>query len=72
MSLEEARIAAAARTTLINDPQLGLQAITVEVKERVVTLRGVVRTEAEADHAEQIVRKVNGVTGVRSMLRIQP
>jgi osmotically-inducible protein OsmY len=72
MSLDEARVAAAARSALINDPQLGLRAITVEVKQHVVTLRGVVRTQAEVEHAEQIVRKVDGVTDVRAMLRVQP
>ena len=47
ITLDDARVAAAVRSALLADPDLGLRAITVDVDRGVVSLSGVVRTEEE-------------------------
>lgn len=72
ISLEDGRISAAARSALLNDPELGLRAIAVAAQQGVLTLSGAVRSAGEAERALQIVRQVDGVRQVHSELRIEP
>jgi hyperosmotically inducible protein len=72
LSLEDARLLAAVRTTILNDSELGLRPISIDVRARVVTLSGTVRTPDEVKRAQQLVREVEGVRDVRSELRIEP
>ena len=70
LSLDDGRISAAARSALVNDPELGLREIGVAVHQGVVTLSGSVRSAEEAERALEIVRQADGVKQVRSELRI--
>ena len=57
---------------LVNDPDLKTNAIEVIVKDRVVTLRGVVDSEKLRQRAVRVVGKVEGVKKVISELRVRP
>ena len=70
ISLDDARIAAAVRSALLADPDLGLRAITVDVAQGVVSLSGVVRTEEEVQRATTTTRRAAGVREVKSDLKV--
>lgn len=57
---------------LANDRDLKTNTIEVIVKERVVTLRGVMDNEKLRLRAERVVQKVDGVKKVVNELRIRP
>ena len=56
---------------LVNDPELKTNAIEVGVKDRVVSLRGVIDSEKLRQRAERVVRKVEGVKKVTNQLRVR-
>ncbi len=72
ISLEDGRIAAAVRTALVNERDLGLRDIAVDVRQGVVFLSGEVRTLEEAQHAATVVRGVQGVRDLTSSLSVKP
>jgi osmotically-inducible protein OsmY len=72
LSLEDGRLSAAARSALLNDPELGVRAIAIAVQQGVVTLSGSVRSAREVERALELVRQVDGVKDARSELRIAP
>ena len=72
ISLEDGRIAAAVRTALVNERDLGLRDIAVDVRQGVVFLSGEVRTLEEAQHAATVVRGVPGVRDLTSSLSVKP
>jgi osmotically-inducible protein OsmY len=72
ISLDDGRIAAAVRSALLNDRDLGLREVAVEVERGVVSLAGEVWTADEAERALTIVREIRGVAGVKSSLKIRP
>ncbi|MBI3693811.1 MAG: BON domain-containing protein, partial [Acidobacteria bacterium] len=57
---------------LANDRDLKTTAIEVSVKDRVVTLRGLIESEKLRQRAERVVQKVDGVKKVVNELRIRP
>ena len=57
---------------LANDRELKTTAIDVTVKDRVVTLRGLIDSEKLRQRAERVVQKVDGVKKVVNELRIRP
>jgi len=57
---------------LANDRDLKTTAIEVEVKERVVTLRGTVESDKHRLRAETVVRKTEGVKKVINELKVRP
>ena len=57
---------------LANDRDLKTTAIEVDVKERIVTLRGLIDSEKLRQRAEQVTRKTDGVKKVVNELRIRP
>lgn len=57
---------------LANDHELKTTAIEVAVKDRVVTLRGLVDSEKLRLRAERIVQKVDGVKKVVNELKLRP
>ena len=57
---------------LANDRDLKTTAIEVTVKDRVVTLRGLIESEKLRQRAEHVVQKVGGVKKVVNELRIRP
>ena len=70
ITLDDARVAAAVRSALLADPDLGLRAITVDVDRGVVSLSGVVRTEEEAARAATVSGRAAGVREVKSGLKV--
>jgi hyperosmotically inducible protein len=71
-SLDDAQLTTGVKSALLNDQQLGAQAIDVNVSQGVVSLSGVVRTAADATRAQQLARQVSGVKDVTSTLKVQP
>ncbi len=57
---------------LANDHDLKTTSIEVIVKERVVTLRGLIDSEKLRQRAERVAQKVDGVKKVINELRIRP
>ena len=49
---------------LANDPDVKGGALQIEVKQRVVTLRGKLETEKQKQRAEKLARKISGVRQV--------
>ena len=70
ISLDDARVAAAVRSALLADADLGLRAITVDVDRGVVSLSGVVRTEEEIQRAATVAGRAAGVREVKSGLKV--
>jgi hyperosmotically inducible protein len=71
-SLDDAQLTTGVKSALLNDRQLGAQAIDVNVSQGVVTLSGVVRTDADAARAQQLARQVSGVKDVTSSIKVLP
>ena len=57
------------RSSLRRDPRTAETSITVECADAVVSLAGMVETEAEANAAADLARAVEGVAGVRNQLK---
>jgi osmotically-inducible protein OsmY len=55
---------------LLADPQLGTLRLDVSTLDGVVTLSGAVPSQADADRATAAAKRVNGVRGVKSELKI--
>lgn len=72
ISLDDGRIAAAVRTALLNDRELGVREIAVDVRQGVVSLSGQVRTTDEAQRAATVARGVPGVRDLTSSLSVVP
>lgn len=70
-SLDDAQTTAAVKSALLNDAQIGTQAIDVRVSQGIVSLTGMVRSTADVSRAEQIARQVSGVRDVKSGLAVQ-
>jgi osmotically-inducible protein OsmY len=71
-TIDDATITARVKTALLNDPQVGGMKIDVDTTQGVVTMSGIVKSQAEADRAVQLARQANGVKDVKSTLQINP
>jgi hyperosmotically inducible periplasmic protein len=71
-TLDDATITTRVKTALLNDPAVGAQKIDVNAANGVVTLSGVVKTDAEMTRAVELAKSVRGVTDVKSTLHVQP
>src|SRR5256884_9051665 len=60
------------KARLFADKRVKATAVTVETDERIVTMRGKVRTVEEKLAAEQIARGTDGVRGVNNVLQVVP
>jgi osmotically-inducible protein OsmY len=60
------------KIALLSDAQAGGLRLAVSTLQGVVTLSGVVKSDAEAQHAVAVTRAVHGVRRVTSDLTIQP
>lgn len=58
------------RRRLANDPDVKGGGLQVDVKNGLVTIRGVVETEKQKNKAEKVARKVNGVKKVVNELTV--
>ncbi len=62
----------ATRRRLAGDPDVKGGALEVEVKDGVVTLKGIVRTDQAKAKAEKLTLKVKGAKKVINELRVSP
>jgi hyperosmotically inducible protein len=67
----DAGITSEVKAKLLADPDISGLRIDVDTSNRVVTLTGTVRTEAEKTEALQIARQVEGVTSVTDRITIE-
>ena len=66
------RLATHVQARYQSDPAISASEIAVDVREGVVTLRGVVRTDDARRHAEQVAAQVEGVRSVQNELQVRP
>jgi hyperosmotically inducible protein len=71
-TIDDATITARVKTALLNDPQVGGMKIDVDTTQGVVTMSGIVKTNAEAERAIQLARQAPGVKDVKSTLQVNP
>ncbi len=71
-TIDDATVTTRVKTALLNDPDVGGLRIDVDTFKGVVTLSGAVKSQAEADKAVAITRRINGVSDVKSTLQVQP
>jgi hyperosmotically inducible protein len=71
-TIDDATITARVKTALLNDPQVGGMKIDVDTTKGVVTMSGVVKSQAEAARAVQLAKQAPGVKDVRSTLQVTP
>jgi len=64
----DAELAARVKTAIVNDPDLGVEAIDVRASGGVIVLSGTVSSEPLAARAVEVARAVQGVGDVRSSL----
>jgi osmotically-inducible protein OsmY len=70
ISIDDARLAAAVRTAIVNDPDLGLREIVIEARSGTVILSGQVNSDEEAHRASTLAGTIAGVRNVKSTLRV--
>jgi hyperosmotically inducible protein len=71
-TIDDATITARVKTALLNDSQVGGLKIDVDTTKGVVTMSGIVKSQAEAERAVQLAKQVNGVKDVKSTLQVGP
>jgi hyperosmotically inducible protein len=69
---EDAKMTAIIKAQLARDDQATLQAVTVDVDDGVVKLKGTVNSVEKKTKAEEIARKVDGVKNVVNNLEVKP
>ncbi len=62
----------AVRRRLAGDPVVKGGTLEVEVKDGVVTISGIVRTEKAKSKADKVAMKVKGVTKVVNQIKVDP
>jgi osmotically-inducible protein OsmY len=71
-TIDDATITTRVKTALLNAPDVAGTHIDVSTTTGVVTLSGIVKSQAEADKAVQIARGIGGVKDVKSTMQIRP
>ena len=69
---EDNKMTAIIKAQLARDDQATLQAVTVDVDDGVVKLKGKVNSAEKKAKAEEIARKVDGVKSVVNNLEVKP
>jgi hyperosmotically inducible protein len=69
-TIDDATITARVKTALLNDPQVAGTRIDVDTNLGIVTMSGVVRSQAEEQRAIQVARGISGVKEVKSTLQV--
>ena len=70
-TIDDATVTASVQAKLTGDKASNFSRIDVDTNRSVVTLNGVVRTAEEKSRAEDLAKKVDGVTKVNNNLQIQ-
>jgi hyperosmotically inducible periplasmic protein len=69
--VDDSTITASVKTKLVGDKTANLTRIDVDTTNQVVTLNGIVESADQKAKAEQLVRQVGGVKGVKNNLQVQ-
>jgi hyperosmotically inducible periplasmic protein len=69
--VDDSTITASVKAKLVGEKTANLTRIDVDTTNQVVTLTGVVESADQQAKAEQIVRQVGGVKGVKNNLQVQ-
>ena len=69
--VDDSTITASVKTKLVGDKTANLTRIEVDTTNQVVTLNGIVESADQKAKAEQLVRQVGGVKGVKNNLQVQ-
>jgi osmotically-inducible protein OsmY len=69
---DDGTVSTQVKIALLNDARVGGLRLGVTTFQGVVTLSGVVPSDADAQQAVAVARRVHGVRGVASELKIQP
>jgi len=70
-TIDDATITTRVKTALLNDPDVGGLRIDVDTSRGLVTLSGIVRSQAEEARAVALARKTPGVVDVKSTLQVK-
>jgi len=70
--LDDAAITTKVKSALIADSRLSGLSIDVDTTKNIVTLRGTVASDELRRHAEDVARKIEGVTDVKNDLSLKP
>lgn len=70
-TIDDQRITASVKTKLLADSDVSGLSINVDTFKRVVTLKGIVGSQYEADKAMSLARSVSGVRNVESKLHVE-
>ena len=71
-TIDDATLTTRVKTSLLNDPVVGVLRIDVDTFKGVVTLSGRAKTKEEEAKAIALARQIGGVKDVKSTLQIQP
>ena len=69
--VDDSTITASVKTKLAADKLASLTRVDVDTTNQVVSLNGLVETQQQKQHAEELARQVSGVKGVKNNLQIQ-
>ena len=69
--VDDSTITASVKTKLAADKLASLTRVDVDTTNQVVSLNGIVETQQQKQHAEELARQVSGVKGVKNNLQIQ-
>jgi hypothetical protein len=69
---DDATLSTLVKIELLNDPQVGLLRLDAKTAQGVVTLSGTVRSQAEADRAMAIAKRIKGVREVKNGMTVAP
>lgn len=67
---DDLTISTQVKIELLADPELGARRLDVSTLDGIVTLSGTVASPADADRAAAMAKRVHGVRGVKSELKI--
>ena len=69
---DDATLSTLVKIELLNDPQVGLLRLDAQTAQGVVTLSGTVRSQAEADRAIAVAKRIKGVREVKNGMTVAP
>jgi hyperosmotically inducible periplasmic protein len=69
-NIDDASLTASVKSSLVGDKAANLTRVEVDTTNGVVSLNGVVESAQQKARAEEVVRRVNGVKGVKNNLQV--
>jgi hyperosmotically inducible periplasmic protein len=69
-NIDDASLTASVKSSLVGDKAANLTRVEVDTTNGVVSLNGVVESPQQKARAEEVVRRVNGVKGVKNNLQV--